>query len=78
MKYIWTYLVYNYICLYRLFINGVGARVGSMEEVKKNKKVLYYFAIFTIVNELLITENHRMSPAYWKMQVRDEMQPPSR
>jgi len=31
-----------------------------MEEVK-NKKVLYHFAIFTIVNELLIIKNRRIS-----------------
>jgi len=29
-----------------------------MQEVKENKKVLYHFAIFAIVNELLISENH--------------------
>jgi len=35
-------------------LNGVGTRMGSMEEVEENKKVLYYtFAIFAIVNELL-------------------------
>jgi len=28
--------------------------VGSMEEVKKNKKILYYFAVFAVVNKLLI------------------------
>jgi len=28
--------------------------VGSIEEVKNNKKVLYHFASFAIVNELLI------------------------
>jgi len=44
-----------------------------MKEVKKNKKVLYHFAIFAIVNELLIIKNHRISPAYCLMQVRDEM-----
>jgi len=41
--------------------NGVKAVIGSMEEVKKNKKVLYHFAIFAIVNELLIIKN-RISP----------------
>jgi len=29
-----------------------------MEEVKENKKVLYHFAIFAIVNELLIIKNY--------------------
>jgi len=28
-----------------------------MEKVKENKKVLYHFAIFAIVNELLIIKN---------------------
>jgi len=50
--------------------------VGSMEEVKENKKVLYHFAYFAIVNELLIIKNRRISPAYWLMQARDEMRPP--
>jgi len=38
--------------------------IGSMEEIKGNKKILYYFANFAIVNELLITKNRRISPAY--------------
>jgi len=45
-------------------LNGVGIKIGSMEEVKENKKVLYYFAVFAIVNELLIIKNRRISPAY--------------
>jgi len=49
---------------------------GSMEEVKENKKVLYHFANFEIVDELLIIKNRRVSPAYWLMQARDEMWPP--
>jgi len=52
------------------------SRGGSMEEVKENKKVLYHFANFAIVNELLIIKNFRISPAYWLMQARDEMHPP--
>jgi len=48
---------------------------GSMKEVKENKKVLYHFANFAIVNELII-KNRRISPAYWLMQARDEMRPP--
>jgi len=43
-------------------LNGVGTKVGSMEEVKENKKVLYHFAIFAIVNELLIIKNRSTSP----------------
>jgi len=49
--------------------------VGSIEEVKRNKKVLYHFANFAIVNELLITKNRRISPAYCLMQTRDEIRP---
>jgi len=49
---------------------------GSMEEVKENKKVLYHFVNFAIVNKLLIIKNRRISPAYWLMQARDEMRPP--
>jgi len=48
-----------------------------MEEVKENKKVLYHFVVFAIVHELLIIKNRHISPAYWLMQVRDEMRPPS-
>jgi len=43
-----------------------------MQEVKENKKVLYHFAIFTIVNELLIIKN-RISLVYCLMQARDEI-----
>jgi len=32
-----------------------------MEEVKENKKILYHFANFAIVNELLIIKNRRIS-----------------
>jgi len=46
-----------------------------MEEVKENKKVLFHFANFAIVNELLIIK-YRVSLAYWLMQARDEMRPP--
>jgi len=35
-----------------------------MEEVKQNKKILYHFAVFAIVNELLIIKNHHINPAY--------------
>jgi len=47
-----------------------------MEEFKENKKVLYHFANFAIVNELLIIKNRCISPAYRLMQARDEMRPP--
>jgi len=55
-------------------LNEVGTEVGSIE-VKKNKKILYYFANFAInrVNELLIIKNYRISLVYCLMQVRDEM-----
>jgi len=42
-----------------------------MEEIKENKKVLYHFTVFAIVNEILIIKNRRISPAYWLMQARD-------
>jgi len=44
-----TYIIERYTGL-----NRVGAMVGNMEEVKENKKVLYHFAVFAIVNKLLI------------------------
>jgi len=57
--------------------SGVGVRFGSMEEVKEKTKKSYFFTVFAIVNELLITENCRIRPAYWLMQVHDEMRPSS-
>jgi len=51
-------------------LNEVGARIGSMEEIKENKNVSYHFAFFAIVNELLIMKNRRINPAYWLMQAR--------
>jgi len=44
---------------------GVEARLGNMEEVKKNKEVLYHFAVFAIINELSIIKYRHISPAYW-------------
>ena len=32
---------------------------GQVERVKLSRKVLYYFAIFAIVNEILITKNRQ-------------------
>jgi len=46
-----------------------------MEEVKDNKKVSYHFAIFAIVNELLIIKNRGITSTYCLMQARDEMRP---
>jgi len=45
-------------------LNEIGAGIGNMEEIKENKKILYYFVIFAIVNELLIIKKRRVSPAY--------------
>jgi len=53
--------------------NRVGARVGSTEEVKENKKVLYHFAVFGIVNVLLIIKNRRLCPIYCLMQARGRL-----
>jgi len=36
-----------------------------MEEIKGDKKVLYHFTVFAILNKLLIIKNHRISLAYW-------------
>jgi len=47
-------------------LKKVGAMIESIEEVKE-KKVLYYFANFAIINELLIIKNRRISPTYCKM-----------
>jgi len=64
------------ILLYRVSVKKGRSHGESMEGVKENKKVLYHFANFAIVNELLIIKNRRISPAYWLMQARDEMRPP--
>jgi len=44
--------------------------IESMKEIKENKKVLYHFAIFAIVNELLIIKNRRISPVYFYASLR--------
>jgi len=62
--------------LYKVFVKKDRSHSGSMEGVKENKKVLYHFATFAIVNELLIIKNRRISPTYRLMQARDEMRPP--
>jgi len=46
-----------------------------MEEVKENKKILYHFATFVIINELLIIKNRRISPTSCLRQAHDEMRP---
>jgi len=64
------------VYIHRVSVKYGDIKVGSMEEVKENKKVLYHFAIFAIVNELLIIKNCRISSAYCLMQARDELRPP--
>jgi len=46
-----------------------------VERVKSSRKVLYHFAIFAIINELLIIKNHRINPAYRQLQARGEIRP---
>jgi len=66
------------VYIYRVSIKKGRSHGESMEEVKENKKVLYHFAYFAIVNELSIIKNRHISPAYWLMQARDdEMRLPS-
>jgi len=48
-----------------------------MEKVKENKKVFYRFAVFAIVNDLLIIKNHRINTTYCLMQARNEMRSPN-
>jgi len=68
--------IYEHILYTGCLLKKVGAMIGSMEEVKENKKVLYHSTNFAIVNELLIIKNRCISPAYWLMQACDEMWPP--
>jgi len=51
----------------------VKTKVENIQEVEENKKVLHHFAIFAIVDELLIII--AISPAYCLMQACDEMRP---
>jgi len=44
---------YIYVLHTGCLLNGGGAKIGNVEEVKENKKVLYHFAVFARVNELL-------------------------
>jgi len=53
-------------------LKKVGAMMGAWKKSRRTK-VLYYFANFAIVNELLVIKNRRISPAYWLIQARDEM-----
>jgi len=64
-----------YIYIYRVSVKKGRTHGWELEEVKQNKKVLYHFANFAIVNELLIIKNRRINPAYRLMQARDEMRP---
>jgi len=63
--------------IYRVFKKWNLSRIGSIKEVKVTKKVLYHFAIFAIVNELLIIKICCISLAYCLMQARDEMRLPT-
>jgi len=49
----------------------------QVERTKLSQKVLYYFTIFAIVNELLIIKHCCINPSYRLMQARDKMRPPS-
>jgi len=52
--------------------------LGAWKKSRRIKKTLHHFAIFAIVNELLIIKNRRISPAYCLMQARDEIRPRDR
>jgi len=62
--------------IYRVSVKKGRSRGWEHGRVKENKKVLYHFANFAILNELLISKNRRISPTYWLMQAREEMRPP--
>jgi len=62
--------------MYRVSVKKDRSHGWELEEIKENKKVLYHFANFAIVNELLIIKNRHISSAYRLMQARDEMRPP--
>jgi len=53
---------------------GLKPELEAWKKSRRTKKVLYHFAVFAIVIELLIVKNCRISPA-WLMQVCDEMWP---
>jgi len=64
----------TFFYVYRMSLRN-GTVLGK--GVKRNKKVLYHFAIFAIINKLLIIKNRDISPAYRLMQARGEMRLPS-
>jgi len=45
-------LICTYKHIYRVSVKKGRSHGGSMEEIKENKKVLYHFANFAIVNEI--------------------------
>ena len=52
------YYIYSHVNIYRLYMSQT-YRIISCEQTKRiklNKKVTYHFAIFTIVNEILISK----------------------
>jgi len=60
--YIYIYILYIYI-LYILYIlsdNSSDGIRGHVERTKMRRKVLYYFTIFAIVNEILVSKNYRI------------------
>jgi len=60
--YIYTYIyiciyIYSYIYIYRVSSTTRLNRCVQVEDVKLSRKVLYHFANFVIINEILISED---------------------
>jgi len=71
-KSVWIY-IYIYTHTHIVFVKWGRSRGWEHEKSQRGQKVLYHFAFFVIVNELLIIKNRRITPTYCLMQARDEM-----
>lgn len=68
--------LYVYI-IYRVSYN-IRANVHKLiEQTKLNGKILYHFAMFATVNELLVIKNHRIYSVYCRMQASGDIRPPN-
>ena len=74
MKYCTTILGHP---VYRVSDLRLPTRKLKVDWIKPRRKVMYHFAKFAIVIELLMIKNRRISPAYRRIQARGEIRPPS-
>jgi len=71
--------IYIYIYIYRVSGTTHLYPCVQVEDVKLSRKVLYHFANFVIINEILIfevAEKRHVRPAHRQMQALGEIRPP--